>query len=323
MNIQQLRSKTRLTLAAAHRDPRQLTLLSVGVTFAATLLSVVLDLITTAMMADAGGLDGLTKRTILSTISAFFDFAVTVSLPFWTFGFLYATISLARGEDTPKASLLRGFRRIFPILGATLLQSLLYSMVLMLCLNIASTAWMFTTAGLDILEQAETILSVTDPAQMETYIQMLLPVYILTGVLALIPCLFLFYRLRLMFYCLMDGQKTFSSLLSSFRLMKGRVWAFVKLDLHFWWYYLLQLLCAGLAWLDVGLAYMGMPLPGNEQVWALVSYAISGIGQLLLAWYFQTEVAVTYATAYDEILHAAPIPPKQQKQPKNLPWTYE
>lgn len=323
MNIQQLRSKTRLTLAGANRDPRQLTILFVGISLAATLLSVVLDLVTTAMMADAGGLDGLTKRTILSTVSAFFDFAVMVSLPFLTYGFTYATIRLARGEDTPNGSLLQGFRRIFPILGASFLQSLLYSIALILCMNIASTVWMFTPLGMDILENAETILATTDPEQMVAYVEMMIPVYILTGVLALPLCLFLFYRLRLLPYCLMDGNSPVRSLFSSFKLMHRRMLFFVKLDLHFWWYYLLQLLCAGLAWLDVGMTAMGIPLPGSQELWALVSYAISGIGQLLLAWYFQTEVAVTYAAAYDEFLHADPIPSKPKKQPESLPWDYE
>jgi len=323
MNIHQLKSKARLSLAAAPTDPRRLTLLFVGVTAAASLLSVLLELLTTYLMADAGGLDGLGKRAVLSTVSTFFNFAVTVSLPFWNFGYTYTTLGLSRQESVAPASLLRGFRRIGAILGSLLLQSILYTAVVMLCLNIASTAWMITPAGQTILENAENILSTTDTAQMEQYLQMMIPVYILAGVLAVVPCLFLFYRLRLLGYGIMEGKGGFRSLVESFRLMKGRVLAYVKLDLHFWWYYLLQALCAGLAWLDVGLSAVGLTLPGDPQIWALVCYLGCCAGQLLLAWYFQTEVAVTYATAYDEILQSGPQKPKPQKQPKNLPWTYE
>jgi len=322
MNIHQLKSKARLSLAAAPTDPRRLTLLFVGVTAAASLLSVLLELLTTYLMADAGGLDGLGKRAVLSTVSTFFNFAVTVSLPFWNFGYTYTTLGLSQ-ESVAPASLLRGFRRIGAILGSLLLQSILYTAVVMLCLNIASTAWMITPAGQTILENAENILSTTDTAQMEQYLQMMIPVYILAGVLAVVPCLFLFYRLRLLGYGIMEGKGGFRSLVESFRLMKGRVLAYVKLDLHFWWYYLLQALCAGLAWLDVGLSAVGLTLPGDPQIWALVCYLGCCAGQLLLAWYFQTEVAVTYATAYDEILQSGPQKPKPQKQPKNLPWTYE
>ena len=323
MNIHQLKSKARLSLAAAPTDPRRLTLLFVGVTAAASLLSVLLELLTTYLMADAGGLDGLGKRAVLSTVSTFFTFAVTVSMPFWSFGYIYTALRLSRQESVAPASLLRGFRRIGAILGSLLLQSILYTAVVMLCLNIASTAWMITPAGQTILENAENILSTTDTAQMEQYLQMMIPVYILAGVLAVVPCLFLFYRLRLLGYGIMEGKGCFRSLVESFRLMKGRVLAYVKLDLHFWWYYLLQALCAGLAWLDVGLSAVGLTLPGDPQIWALVCYLGCCAGQLLLAWYFQTEVAVTYATAYDEILQSGPQKPKPQKQPKNLPWTYE
>ena len=323
MNIHQLKSKSRLSLAAAPNAPRRLTLLGVGVTAAASLLSVLLELLTTYLMADAGGLDGLSKRAALSTVSAFFTFAVTVSLPFWNFGYTFATMQLSRQETATPASLLKGFRRIGSILGSTILQSILYTLVITLCLNIASTVWMITPAGMTILENAENILSTTDTAQMAEYAKMMLPVYLLAGSLAIVPGLFLFYRLRLLPYAIMDGKKAFRSLVESFRLMKGRVFGYLKLDLHFWWYYLLQALCAGLAWLDVGLAAIGLPLPGDGQVWALVCYIGCCAGQLLLAWYYQTEVAVTYATAYDEILQAGPVKPKTQKTPKNLPWNYE
>lgn len=323
LNIPELKSRAGLSLAACPTDPRRLTLLHVGVTAAASLLTVLLELLTTALMADAGGLDGLSKRAILSTVSTFFTFAVTVSMPFWSFGYTYTAMQLSRQESAAPGSLFRGFRRIGAILGSLILQSLLYTLVITLCLNLASTAWMMTPAGLTILENAEQIMSATDPAQLAQYMELMIPVYILAAVVALIPCLFLFYRLRLLPYGIMDGKGAFRSLIESFRLMKGRVWAYAKLDLHFWWYYLLQLLCAGLAWLDIGLSALGVTLPGEPQVWALVCYIGCCAGQLLLAWYFQTEIAVTYASAYDEILQAGPVAPKTQKSPQNLPWSYE
>ena len=323
LNISQLKNKAGLSLAACPTDPRRLTLLHVGITAAAALLMTLLQLLTTALMADAGGLDGLGKRAFLSTVSTFFSFAVTVSLPFWNNGYIYATLGLSRQEPVSANSLLRGFRRIGATLGGMVLQSLLFTSVLMLCLNIASTAWMITPGGQAILENAENILSATDPEQMQQYLHLMIPVYILTGIIAIVPCLFLFYRLRLLNYGIMDGKGGFRSLLDSFRLMKGRVLFFVKLDLHFWWYYLLQALCAGLAWLDVGMSALGLPLPGDSQLWALVSYSAYCAGQLLLAWFFQTEVAVTYAAAYDEILSTGPAQPKPKKEPKNLPWNYE
>lgn len=323
LDIPELNNRARLSLAASPDSPRKLTLLYVGVTAAASLLTVLLELLTTALMADAGGLDGLSKRAFLSTVSAFFTFAVTVSMPFWSFGYVYTTLRLSRQETATPGSLFQGFRRIGAILGSAILQSLLYTLVITLCLNIASTAWMMSPAGLTILENAENILSATDPEQMAQYVKLMLPVYIIAGLLAVFPCLFLFYRLRLLGFGIMDGKGGFRSLLESFRLMKGRVRSYIKLDLHFWWYYLLQALCAGLAWLDVGLSALGLQLPGNPQVWALICYIGCCAGQLLLAWYFQTEVAVTYATAYDEILQSGPAQPKPQKTPKNLPWTYE
>lgn len=323
LNISQLKNKTRLSLAACPDSPRRLTLLHMGVTAAASLLTVLLELLTTALMADAGGLDGLSKRAFLSTVSTFFTFAVTVSMPFWSYGYTYTTLQLSRQENPTSGSLLRGFRRIGAIIGGLLLQSLLYTLVITLCLNVASTAWMITPAGMTILENAEQIMSATDPEQMAQYMELMIPVYILAAVVAIVPCLFLFYRLRLLPYSLMDGKGPLRSLIESFRLMKGRVISYAKLDLHFWWYYLLQLLCAGLAWLDVGLSAMGLTLPGDEQVWALVCYIGCCAGQLLLAWYFQTEVAVTYATAYDEIHSTGPQKPKLEKTPESLPWSYD
>ena len=323
LNISQLKDRARLSLAASPNEPRKLTLLHVGITSAAALLTVLLELLTTALMADAGGLDGLGKRALLSTVSTFFTFAVTVSMPFWNFGYVYTAMQLARQENPSPASLLKGFRRIGAILGGWLLQSVLYTSVIMLCLNLASAAWMFTPAGLTIAENAQQIMSATDMNEIQQYLHLMIPVYVLTAVLAIVPYLFLFYRLRLFAYGVMDGKGGFRSLMESFRLMKGRVLSYFKLDLHFWWYYLLQLLCSGLAFLDVGLSAIGLALPGDPQIWALVCYIACCAGQLLLAWYFQTEVAVTYACAYDEILQAGPTKPKPQKQPKNLPWNYE
>ena len=117
----------------------------------------------------------------------------------------------------------------------------------------------------------------------------------LMGLVLLVVMIPLFYRLRLVEYSLMDGQdKAIKNMLvSNMQMRYNCLWMF-KLDVSFWWYFLLQGLAAVVAYGDVILG-----VQGDVAYW--VCFLASAAIQLVLGWKFLPYVQTSYALAYDEI----------------------
>ena len=84
--------------------------------------------------------------------------------------------------------------------------------------------------------------------------------------------------------------------------------AMLKLDLSFWWYYVLGGLTIAVTYLDVLLPAAGVVLPWSGAVCYFGSFILGGICQVLLHWWRKNQVEVTYAHAY-EILNQ----PREEK----------
>jgi uncharacterized membrane protein len=82
-------------------------------------------------------------------------------------------------------------------------------------------------------------------------------------------------------------------------MMKGNRIGLLKLDLSFWWYYLLDLLTMGLMYLDVILALAGILLPIPTEFSWLVFYVLYLAGQVALNWWARNRLECTYAVAYE------------------------
>jgi len=144
--------------------------------------------------------------------------------------------------------------------------------------------------------------------------QALLPLFVIFGVLYLAVAIPVFYRLRFAQFSLMDGNAVFSAMVHSFRTTKGHTLHLLRLDLHFWWYYLLQAVGLALCFGDVLLTAFGVTLPFSEDTAFFLFYILGVLVQWAVLWQFRGNVVTTYTLAYKSFWKRPPTPREQ-----NLP----
>lgn len=315
-------------LAVASSDPKKLILIHTGATLALSLVLSVLDFMLEEQIGGTGGLSGMGHRATLSTMQSMLQIVQMVMIPFWQIGWLFVTLRLCRGERAEPGDLLEGFRRFFPALRLFLLQGVLYAGIAMICCYIASVVFVMTPWSEPLVNVMTQFMESGDLTAMEAAIEevageVIAPMMAIFAVIFLAAAAPFFYRFRMANYLLMDGEsQAMRAMRESWRLMKGNAIALLKLDISFWWFYVLDLLVTVVAYLDLILPAVGVMLPWHSAVTyfgALVLY--SGF-QLLLYWLCRPRVDVTYAEAYEGL--SRPEEPKAQNQPlpPKQPWTY-
>ncbi|MBQ3252138.1 MAG: DUF975 family protein [Oscillospiraceae bacterium] len=311
MDIQNIKQRTARCLSGATYSPRRLALLHTGIALAGSLVLMIVSYLLSRQMAGTGGLAGIGTRTALQSVQTVLSMGLTLATPFWELGFLAAVMDYARQQPTTPKGLLRGFQRIGPLLRLMLLQGLIYGLILFAAMQLASTVVMLTPFGGGLLQlmqnlsESEQFLQtgVVPEAMLMPLMKAALPMYVVSMVLFVAAIVPVSYRLRLARYILLDQERprALVALVASNRAMKGNCVAFFKLDLSFWWYWLLQGVCAGIALGDVLLPLLGVTLPFGPEVAVFVFGGLQMVGLLLLAYYWRSSVETAYAVAYDTV----------------------
>lgn len=327
MNIRDRRSlkaAARESLGAAPGH-RRLILISAGAAAALSLMVSLLSYLLDGQIAQTGGLDGMGLRSILSTAQSLLSMGIGVALPFWSLGYISATLKLARKEPAEPAALLEGFRRFWPALRLLLSQQLIYIGVVLLCIYVGGAVLSFTPLAAPLYEVMLPVMeglsagAEPDAATLEQVMDAMVPIAIGVAVLSIAALIPVAYRLRMAQLRLMDrGCGAMAALRDSSRMMRGNCFALFRLDLSFWWFYAVQALAVLLGYGDVLLAAAGVTLPISDGAAYFLFYAAGLLMQLLLSWYAQNFVEVTYAKAYDALLDA----PAEKPKPQSVPWNY-
>ena len=98
---------------------------------------------------------------------------------------------------------------------------------------------------------------------------------------------------------------------ASSELTRYRRLGLFKLDLSFWWFYLLNAGTLVLCYGDVLLNLMGVSLPWSEDVSYFLFLVLYAAAQLALYWWRKNEVDVTYAQVYTDLQNPPPSPQTQ------------
>ena len=309
--------------AALHRDaqtrlgqvgysPKKLVLIHAAIALGGSLLMTALNYLFHLQIEQTGGLSGMGLRSVLSTVQSVLELAVMVLLPFWEIGLLYAALSWANGETARFRDLTEGFRRFGAVLAYRLLSGMVFLALMFAVFNICSTLYMLTPFSNDFAEMvypimqpnatAEQVEALITSEYLEKLLHTMLPLLIFSGVAYAAVAVPLFYRLRLAQFVLMDGERAGAAMLQSLRLTKKNAWQLVKLDLHFWWYYLLMGLCVVISFGDALLPFLGISLPFSEDVGYFLFYLAGALCQGVLLWQCQAKVLTTYCLAYEAFL---------------------
>ena len=310
----ELKTQARERLSQAAYSPKKLTLWYSGMVLGLNLLSVLLSWITGMMAENTGGLSGMDTRAVLDTVSTVFSLAVQIVTPLLTMGFLYCCVRLARQTDVQPKTLAMGFRRWAVILRHGLLVGGIFLAVLYLAIQIGSIIFMFlpsSQTALDmmyaLMEDPAVLEGDLSPALLEQLVDAFMPVYIISGILFIVAFLPLSYRLRLSNYRIMEDAPVgaVKAVLGSNKLMKGSCWALFRLDLSFWWFYLLQTA------LSVSMAVVSLALTLSDGWYTAIS-AVYAAATLALEYFALAHVQTTYALFYQKMLEKANTPAQPQ-----------
>ena len=323
LDIRDLKARA-AALAETNRAPaRTLVLWFCGVLAALTLGSNGLNLYLDSQIGNTGGLEGigmssllLTDQTILSYINQFFG-------PFWTAGFLAAMLAMVRGIRPKPRDLTEGFRRPLRILGYVAFEAAAALLLLVAVVNLASILFTLSPMGADFAENMAPLLLDAEALtpegllnqeliSLDALIASLLPMFVITGVLYLPLFAVMAYGFRLALYLVMDrGIGAIPAHFLSLRLMRGHKLQMLRLDLSWWWYYLLGAVCYAVAYLPTVLLLLGVGLPMDYTAMLFVSLAVyCGLYTLLCLWR-KPMVDASYVLAYEALLPKAPETPAE------------
>lgn len=309
---QELIFQAKSAVSAAGYSPPKLTLIHTGVTAVAGLAVSLLSYLLSQVMGQAGGLSGLSSQAMLQTAQTVLELAVTVFSPFWAMGFVAAALHLARRQDATPRTLTSGLRRWGPILRLLILEGLIYLAVIMAVAQAGSIVYTLTPLSQPMSDLMEQLLAAgtTDPDALTEILMGIDSSQLLSIVLTMLPfvllpvlaaALYISYRLRFASYVLMDNPHAGAivSLLASVQLTKGNFWTLLKLDLRYWWFYLLELVIALVPALQLLSDLSGAGI--RAATLSVLLYVVSLLGQLALYAWKKPQVMTTYALLYDRL----------------------
>ena len=264
------------------------------------------------------GLRGMQTRSILTTVQLVLEYAMLILLPFWQISWLYVVLKFYRGNRAETSDFLTGFRKLGPVLRLTILKSLIFTGLIFAGVYAGYFVILATPLANPLME---VIATSTDPeamydAAMLAMEQIEVPILLIGCGISLLLCIPFFYRFRLAEYFLLDNPDfgARAALRASRRMMRGNAWRMAKLDLSFWWFWLLSVLTAAIAYADLLLPLLGVNLPIPEDIAFIGAFVLSAPAQLLLYRGCKLRVDTTYAAAYEAL-----IPPAQPSVSVSFP----
>lgn len=327
MNIRDrhsLRTEAQNRLAQAPFDPGKLVLIHSGITAGVLLLLTVINFVLNNQMDSAGGLSGLGTRAILGTIQSVLETLGTIAMPFWSMGYLFAVMGWARREPVSFRTLFSGFRHFGPVMRLQLVKYLLFGGLAMICFYPAMIIFMLTPLANPLVEAIEPLMStmsdpqllLAEPSVAEAVSKATTPMLIIFVVLFLLVAAPMFYKLRMGEFALIENPRmgAFAALRKSRYLMRGNCINLLRLDLSFWWFYVLEVLLTVVCYGDVILPLLGVQLPFSSTVAFFLFYLLNLGGQVVLYWWKRNSVMAAYAVAY-EVLDQAAAPPVMPVMP--------
>lgn len=313
MNIRALKTQASAALRQASYSPRKLFFLYGAISLGLGLVIALLDAVLANSIADTGGLAGMQTRAVLTTAQSALQLISGIALPFLQFGLVYGCLRLIRQERADAHVLPEGFRRFGPILRLLIMKAVLFTAAVVACSYVSSTLFVLTPLSRSFTELMKPIVESGDLAAMEAMLSdeaaivKLLPTmggfFVIFLIHICVICIPLGYRISMADFVVMDEGRRggFRAIRESFRLTRGSCKKLFRLDLSFWWFYILSVFASLLGGLDGLLTMAGVALPVSAQTAYWVCYGAYIVVQLVLLTFAAPKVQTTYAAAYEAL----------------------
>ena len=309
MNIRQTKTLKLTARELLSRAPqlRQILLVYCGIVLASCLVTTGLGQGLGSLISRSGGLGNLGTRSMLSTFQTLLPIAHTLVLLVLDLGLLAAMLRISRGQFTSPQTLRTGLARFFPMLRLILLQIPIYLALGIVATYVVIMVFRLTLLFDSVVEAMMPILSaggeleqmlnalMTDDAVLMRSPQAMIPMYALVAALFLGLMIPVSYRLGMAKLVILEDPQAgaFRALSESFRMTRRNCMAFFKLDLSFWWFYLLNLLVSVLS-----LAESFLPL-SESMDWLLYGAAL--LLQTLVYYFLRPRLEVSRCLIYNAI----------------------
>ena len=308
-----VKTAARNTLDRSRDQARKLILIHTGAALVLTLLLSLIDYLLEQQIGATGGLSGISLRSTLTTVQSVLRYGMFLAVPAWNCGYLFAMLRLSRGEQVSPRTLLSGFGKFGAILRLTLLKAALYVGIGLLCINIASTIFMATPWAQPLIEALEPAVEsgeITPEQLLAATEAVALPMILIFSGIFLAACIPVYYMLWAADFSIMDqeGNRALAALLGSFRLTRRNRKALLKLDLSYWWFFLLDLLVSLLCYGDLILTLLGIAPPWTGYVGYFLFLAFYAVAQLLLYSWKKNQIFLTYAHTYNALKEPTDLP---------------
>lgn len=315
LNISDLRARA-AELSRHHRDTTaRLVLLYCGVLALLSLGSSGLNLLLDSGIGQTGGLDGMGLRSVLQTVEEVLYYVNLLFGPFWTAGFLFAMLGMVRGREPELMDLTAGFRRFGRVLGHLAFDFLVLFTLVMAATNLAAVIFSFTDWGEEFAAMLQAVLEDpnliaadgtlnADLIPMAELTRAMTPMLVITVLVFLPMYLYVSMCFRMSMYLVVERPISgVQAHFLSMRLMRGHKWQLLKLDLRYWWYYLLGFAATGVGYLDQLLPLAGVELPVDKTVQFFLFMGIYFVLNIALSLWKKCEVDTAHVLAYEAIAY--------------------
>ena len=310
-NTRHLKSFAADRTANAPQEKRIL-LIYCGLTMGLSLLSLIVRYVLGLQIDQLGGLSNLSRRSMLSAVQSMLPLVVSLVVMCIEVGYIAAMLRIARGQYASPNTLRLGFDRFWTLLRCSVFQGLIYGALSLGAVYLAAMVFVMSPWGTAFMEQVSPLMAnvsllnpqmVIDDGTAMALIPSMIPMFVMVAIAVCLLVIPTAFRFRMANYVIIDkpGKGALYALRESKKMMRGNCRKLLKLDLSYWWYFLLLLAISSVGNMDLYLDSFGVKLPMSADA-AYFLFYIAYLALQLAAYYFlRNRIEVTYALAYDSI----------------------
>ena len=312
-----IRNLSNIKTTSAHRvgsapQEKKIVLIYSLLVMGLALLTTVVRYVLGLQIDQLGGLSNMSTRTVLSTLQSVLPLFQSLVIMCLDLGYIAAMLRVARGQYASPNTLRLGFDRFWTLLRCAVFQGLFYSGLLIASVYLASMAFVVSPWGQDFTDAAAPLLSQTsllnpqmalDDATAMALLPTMVPMFLMIAIAVCLLVVPVVYRLRMVNYVIIDkpGMGALAALRESRKMMRGNCLKLLKLDLSYWWFYLILAVIAAIGNLDLWLPLFGVTLPLNGDFAYFLFYGIYLALQIVAYCFLRNRIEVSYALVYDAI----------------------
>jgi len=291
---------------------KKIVLIYSGLTLGLALLGVVLQYVLGLRIDQMGGLSQMNARTVLSAAQSMLPLVQSLVVMCLELGYLAAMLRIARGQYASANTLRLGFDRFWTLLRCSIIQGLIYAGLVICAVYLASMIFVMSPWGRPFLEAFAAVTAgtsllnsqvVLDDAMVMQLVPTMLPMFVMALIASCALVLPVSFRFRMANYVIIDkpAMGAMAAMRESRKMMRCNCLKLLKLDLSYWWYFVVVFAAACVGNLDQWLILLGVELPMSAEA-AYFAFYGAYLLMLLAAYYFlRNRIEVAYALFYDSV----------------------